>query len=218
MRTGKERLPKDLRFPVIIKPVAEGSSKGVVSDSVMETEERLREAAAALYQKYKQPVLVEEFLSGREFTLGLLGDNRPKVLPPMEIVYTNPAAKFQVYTFEHKLTEHPEIRYEAPAKVDAKLGRELERVARNSFIALGCRDVSRIDLRCGANGKVYFIECNPLPGLTPGWSDMCLIAQAAGLSYRDLIGEIMAPAISRVRDKQRHNGGSAPKPALNGQA
>jgi D-alanine-D-alanine ligase len=211
MRTGKERLPKDLHFPVIIKPVAEGSSKGVEKGSVLESEDRLREAAAALFQKYKQPVLVEEFLSGREFTLGLLGENRPKVLPPMEIVYTNPDTKFPIYTFEHKLTEHPEVRYEAPAKVDAKLLRELERVARNSFIALGCRDVSRIDLRCGANGKVYFIECNPLPGLTPDWSDMCLVAKAAGMSYRDLIGEIMAPAIARVRDKQKQNG-ATPKP------
>jgi D-alanine-D-alanine ligase len=209
MRTGKERLPKDLVFPVIIKPVAEGSSKGVLSSSVLENEEGLREAVTGMLAKYRQPVLVEEFLSGREFTLGLLGESRPKVLPPMEIVYTNPETKYPIYTFEHKLSEHPEIKYEAPAKIDAKLQKELERVARNAFIALGCRDVARIDLRLGANGKVYFIECNPLPGLTPDWSDMCLVANAMGMNYRTLIGEIMAPAINRWRDKYKQGNGSS---------
>ena len=209
MRTAKERFPKDMSFPVLIKPIAEGSSKGVMPDSVVENEDRLRELAAVLLAKYKQPMLVEEYLPGREFTLGLLGETRPKVLPPMEIVYLNPEARHPVYTFEHKLSENKEIRYDTPANVDAKLLRELERVARNAFILLGCRDVARIDLRLNRVGKPYFIECNPLPGLTPGWSDLCLIAQSAGMDYRTLIGEIMAPALRRYREKLKQNGTSA---------
>lgn len=210
MRTGKERLPKNFSFPVILKPVAEGSSKGVMGINVAEDEAQLREIAARLVGKYDQDVLVEEFLPGREFTVALLGDRRPKVLPPMEIVFTDPNKRLPVYSFEHKLASSVEIRYDTPAKVEPKLRRELERVARRAFMALGCRDVARIDLRLDAKGRVYFIECNPLPGLTPGWSDLCLITESVGIDYRTLIGEIMAPTIRRLRQKERqlpgHNG------------
>lgn len=210
MRTGKEKIPHGLAFPLILKPVAEGSSKGVMGSNVVESLEALRATAAELIARYRQPMLVEEFLPGREFTVALLGDVRPTVLPPMEIVFTKPDIRNPVYSFEHKLRFTDEIRYDAPAIVDAKLRRELERVARNAFFALGCRDVARIDLRLNAAGKPYFIECNPLPGLTPGWSDLCLIAASAGMDYRTLIGEIMAPTIRRVRQQHKKaNGGSS---------
>jgi D-alanine-D-alanine ligase len=92
---------------------------------------------------------------------------------------------------------------QVPAKVDPALGRELQRVARAAFIALSCRDVGRIDLRLDAEGRVHFIECNPLPGLTPGFSDLCLIAAASGMEYRALIGEILASALQRMRERKR---------------
>jgi D-alanine-D-alanine ligase len=203
LRTGKERLPRHMRFPVIIKPNAEGSSKGVVGVNVVEDEAQLRELAIELINKYHQPVLVEEYLPGREFTLGLLGEYRPKVLPPMEIVYLDPNVKRPVYTFGHKLDYSSEIRYEAPAVVDKRLRAELERVGRSAFMALGCSDVARIDVRLDARGKVHFIECNPLPGLTPGWSDLCLIAEAAGMDYRTLVGAIMAPSLRRMKARRR---------------
>lgn len=203
METGKERLPKDLRFPVIVKPAAEGSSKGVFASSVVTNEADLRATARDLATRYGHPALVEEFLTGREFTVALLGETRPKALPPMEIVFIDPDEAFPVYTFEDKLEWSKRLRYDAPAVVDSALGREIERVAKEAFAALGCRDVARIDLRLDADGKVNFIECNPLPGLTPGWSDLCLISTAAGLDYRDLIGEILAPAIRRHRERQR---------------
>ncbi|MCA9699488.1 MAG: D-alanine--D-alanine ligase, partial [Myxococcales bacterium] len=90
-----------------------------------------------------------------------------------------------------------------PARVDGALAAELARVAKRSFLALGCRDVARIDLRLDAHGRVHFIECNPLPGLSPGWSDLCVIAESAGLSYRDLVAAILEPAIRRLRAQQR---------------
>jgi D-alanine-D-alanine ligase len=203
MRTGKERLPKDLRFPLIVKPVAEGSSKGVFAASVVENEAELRELARDVAGRYKQPALVEEFLTGREFTVGLLGETRPRVLPPMEIVFLDPENKRPVYTFAHKQDWNTEIRYDHPAILDPHLARELERAARGSFAALGCRDVARIDFRLDARGRVNFIECNPLPGLSPGWSDLCLISESAGMDYRTLIGEILAPALRRFREKER---------------
>jgi len=90
----------------------------------------------------------------------------------------------------------------APAKLEPALLEKLRAAARNSFMALGCRDVARIDFRMDDKGRIYFIECNPLPGLTPGWSDLVLIAQGAGLDYRGLIGEIMAPAIRRYKERE----------------
>ncbi|HCM40208.1 MAG: D-alanine--D-alanine ligase [Bdellovibrionales bacterium GWC1_52_8] len=203
MLTGKERIPREMSFPLIVKPLAEGSSKGVLGTSVARNEVELREKALQLIQKYGQAALIEEFLPGREFTVALLGERRPKVLPPMEIVFVSPKTDTPVYSFAHKLKSTPEIQYVAPAQIDAPLRTEIERVARGCFNALGCRDVARIDFRLDAQGRVQFMECNPLPGLTPDWSDLCLISNSAGMDYRTLIGEILAPAIRRYKQKQK---------------
>lgn len=197
--SARERVPKGFPFPAIVKPVTEGSSKGVVPKSVVENEAEARAVARELIERYKQPALVEAYLPGREFTVGLLGERTPRVLPPMEIVFLDKRNKRPVYAFEHKQDWSKELRYDTPAKVDARLGRELARAAVACFHALGCRDVARVDLRLDAEGRVNFVELNPLPGLSPGWSDLCLIAASANLDYRALIGRILAPAIRRFR-------------------
>jgi D-alanine-D-alanine ligase len=199
MRTGDESL-NDLRFPLIVKPNAEGSSKGVAQKSVVEGEKDLRAEVRAQIARYRQEVLVEEFLPGREFTVAILGEKeQPRCLPPMEIVFVDPNDKNPVYEFAHKLDFSPKIRYDRPARVGEALLREIEDVAVGAWHALGCRDVARVDLRCDRDGRVCFIEVNTLPGMTPGWSDLCLIADAAGIRYDALIGEIMAPAFARMR-------------------
>lgn len=202
MATGKERLPKGWNFPAIVKPVAEGSSRGVTRASVVEDEKNLRSYVAEQSARYRQAMLVEAFLPGREFTLGLLGERRPRVLPPLEVCFTDPTDLHPVYGFDNKF-QSLGVQLQVPAKVDPALGRELQRVARAAFIALSCRDVGRIDLRLDAEGRVHFIECNPLPGLTPGFSDLCLIAAASGMEYRALIGEILASALQRMRERKR---------------
>lgn len=203
MQTGKERLNRDIHFPAIIKPVAEGSSKGVIGTSVVQNEAELREKAAFIVGRYRQPALIEEFLPGREFTVAMLGERRPRVLPPMEIVFTKPDKDpTPVYSYQHKLNTNDEVRYDRPAQIEPRLKETIERISRKVFMALGCRDLARIDLRIDSRGQVNFIECNPLPGLTPGWSDLCLIAESAGIGYRELIGEIMAPAIRRYKEKK----------------
>jgi len=202
LTSPRQRLPPELSFPLVVKPVAEGSSKGILRSSVARDEASLRAMVGDITQRYEQGALVEEFLPGREFTVGLLAGRagrQPRVLPPMEIVFRDPSDPHPVYSFEHKLGASPDVGYEVPARVDAALGEELAATARRVWHALGCRDVARVDLRLDDRGRVAFIECNPLPGLTPDWSDLCLIAQAAGMSYRDLIGEILAPALRRHR-------------------
>lgn len=203
MVTGKEKIPRGFEFPLIVKPVAEGSSKGVLGSAVARDERELRDKAAAIAARYRQPALIERFLTGREFTVALLGERKPRVLPPMEIVFTRKDIEHPVYEFDHKLEPTADIRYESPAKITPEQRKDIESVARDAFIALGCRDVARVDLRLDARGRANFVECNPLPGLTPDWSDICLIGKGVGMDYRTLIGEILAPAIRRLREQQR---------------
>jgi D-alanine-D-alanine ligase len=203
LNSGKERLPRELEFPLLVKPVAEGTSKGVTRKSIVRDEGELREVARELIGKYRQPALVESYIAGREFTVGLLGERRPRVLPPMEIVFLDRDDPTPIYSFEMKQDWNDQIRYEVPARLPPRELDRLERAARETFGALGCRDVARLDFRIDAEGRIFFIECNPLPGLAPGWSDLVLIAQAAGIDYRGLIGEILSFAIRRYEERER---------------
>jgi D-alanine-D-alanine ligase len=198
--TGREKL-RAFRYPVIVKPNAEGTSKGITRNSVVDDEAGVRAAARELIERYAQPALVEEYISGREFTVGLLGEKRPRVLPAMEVVFLN-AVDRPVYDYQCKQDWESHVRYECPANLTKEEERAIERVSRMTFMALGCRDVARIDLRLANDGKVWVIEVNPLPGLTPDYSDLCLIANGAKIEYRTLIGEIMAGGVKRWRDRQ----------------
>jgi len=198
--TGREKL-RAFRYPVIVKPNAEGTSKGITRNSVVDDEAGVRAAARELIERYDQPALVEEYISGREFTVGLLGEKRPRVLPAMEVVFLN-AVERPVYDYQCKQDWESHVRYECPANLTKEEERTIERVSRMTFMALGCRDVARIDLRLAEDGKVWVIEVNPLPGLTPDYSDLCLIANGAKIEYRTLIGEILAGGVKRWRDRQ----------------
>jgi D-alanine-D-alanine ligase len=134
--------------------------------------------------------------------VALLGEHKPKALPPLEVIFLDKQVKHPIYDFDSKFIGG-RTTYQVPADVDEPLRREIERVAKRAFVALGVRDYGRVDLRLDARGQVNFIECNPLPGLSPGFSDMCLIAEGVGISYRTLIGEILAPCIRRYREARR---------------
>lgn len=190
-------LPAGMDFPLIVKPVAEGSSKGVTAASVVHDRAGFEATVGAVVQRYKQGALVEGFLPGREFTVGLVGGPIPRVLTPLEIVFEGDASH-PVYGFGHKIETDFTARI-VPARLDDDMRTELEHQALTAFEALGCRDVARIDFRCDAAGRPRFIECNPLPGLTPDWSDLCIAATHSGMGYADLIAAILAPAIDRVR-------------------
>jgi D-alanine-D-alanine ligase len=201
--TGRERLGANMRFPVIVKPNAEGSSKGIAGNSVCDDEPAMRAAVKGLIEKYRQPALVEEYIPGREFTVGLLGDRRPRVLPPMEICFKDKSNRRPVYDFEVKQQWEKHVEYKCPAPLTAAEARAIERAARETFDALDCRDVARVDLRMNPRGEVYVFEVNPLPGLTPDYSDLVLIAKAASMDYRTLIGEILAGGLKRLREQRR---------------
>jgi D-alanine-D-alanine ligase len=213
---AREKIPSTVLYPLIVKPVAEGSSKGIYSSSVVHTENELRETAGKIIERYNQPALVETYVGGREFTIALLGEKRPKVLPPMEIMFLD-QVEFPVYSYEYKLDFENHIRYETKPILNSKQKNLIETYARKAFMALGCRDVARMDFRMDLYGNIYFLECNPLPGLTPGWSDLCLIAEGCGMSYETIIQEILSPAIRRLKDLRKdlsvaHKNGATREP------
>jgi D-alanine-D-alanine ligase len=204
MESGRERLSPKLKFPLIVKPNQEGSSKGVSAHvSVCDNEEALRAVVRDLLERYRQPALIEDYIAGREFTVGLLGDKRPRALPPMEIVFRDRGNERPVYDYQIKQEWEKHVYYECPAKLTPAELKGIERVCKETFDALDCRDVARVDLRVNAKGDIYVLEVNPLPGLTPDYSDLCLIAKAANIEYRALIGEILAGGLKRLREKRR---------------
>ena len=184
-----------LPYPLFLKPVAEGSGKGVNDRSKVDDITALHVVAADLLARFSQPVLVETFLPGREFTVGITGTGEDaEVLGVSEIV---PKEKFvgAGYGFENK-----ETGWEEKVDIRPAHGPEAQaagQVALGAWRALRCRDGGRIDIRCDAKGAPHFIEVNPLAGLRPKHSDLCLIAEFAGLSYEDLIDKIMAAFFRR---------------------
>ena len=211
LTTGREKL-KPFRYPVIVKPNAEGTSKGITSASVVRDEAAARAAARALVERYGQPALVEEYIVGRELTVGLLGERRPKVLPPMEVIFIDPKG-LPVYGFEEKQSDTPRVRFECPANLTPAEQKRIDKTVRDTFTALGCRDVARVDLRMTPEGRVFVIEINPLPGLTPDFSDLCTIAKVSGMDHRTLIGEILAGSLKRHRELRAGPPAAAAPPA-----
>src|SRR5690606_30189064 len=204
METGRERLDPDLKFPLIVKPNAEGSSKGIGTASVVDSEEELRSKVNAIIDRYRQPALVEEYIHGREFTVGLLGNKRRlRLLPPMEIRFKDAGNERPVYDYVVKQEWEKHVEYACPAPLSEAELRTLEKAARETFWALDCRDFARVDLRMSTTGQIYVFEVNPLPGMTPGYSDLVLISSAAGMDYDTLITEIMGGGLRRLREKRR---------------
>jgi len=121
-----------------------------------------------LIERYRQPALVEVYIPGREFTVGLLGERRPRVLPPMEILFKDKTNQRPVYDFQIKQEWEKHVSYQCPADLSPTELKGIERVARDTFAALDCRDVSRVDLRMTPKGELYVIEVNPLPGVDAG--------------------------------------------------
>jgi D-alanine-D-alanine ligase len=184
-----------LKLPLIAKPVCEGSSKGIRSKCLIEKLEDVGPVVVSLWHDYKQPVLVEEFIAGEEVTVGIVGNDPPRVLGCMRVVPKQATDRF-VYSLEVKRDWQNRVGYECPAKVPHETIVALETAALAAYDILGCRDVARIDFRVRA-GVPYFIEANPLPGLNPDWGDLMLIARLQGIKPDDLIGTILDEAAKR---------------------
>jgi D-alanine-D-alanine ligase len=188
-----------LALPVVAKPLAEGSSIGIRRASRIEHVADLRRRVGDLVRDYGQPVLVEEFLPGAEFTVGVLGTGSgARIIEAMEISPRKvPPGEF-LYSLEVKRNWQEEVEYFVPPRRPAPLLARVREVALAAYRALGCRDVARVDLRLGADGEPRFLEVNPLPGLNPVSGDLPILASRAGVGYPDLIGRIVTSARARL--------------------
>ncbi len=188
----------DLPLPLFVKPAAEGTSKGISPASRITQRENLVLACEELLERFRQPVLVETYLPGREFTVGLLGTGRrATVLGTLEIVL-RPQAESDVYSLVNKeqceeLVEYRLVRAEADAEVA-----RAEAIALAVWRLLGCRDAGRVDLRSDCFGRPHFLEVNPLPGLHPHHSDLPILCTQLGMTYRELIDRIVTSASART--------------------
>ncbi|MCA1766042.1 MAG: D-alanine--D-alanine ligase [Desulfobulbaceae bacterium] len=184
-----------LPYPLFAKPVAEGTGKGVNGASKIRDGGALAAVCGELLATYRQPVLVETFLPGREFTVGIVGNGAAaRAIGVMEVMLLE-KAEAEIYSYQNKENCEELVEYRPVADPEAKLA---ESVALASWHALGCRDGGRVDLRSDAMGRPNFIEVNPLAGLHPEHSDLCILATQNGISYQALLTEIVDAALVRT--------------------
>lgn len=194
------------RFPLFVKPLHEGSSKGIFDASLVRTRAELAGQVGRIHEEYGQAALVEDFLGGREFTVAMLGNGENcTVLPVVEIRFDSlPAGVNPVYSYEAKWiwdrSDAPLDIFECPARLSPALQAAIETVCRETYRVLRCRDWSRIDLRLDREGTPHIIEVNPLPGILPNPEDNSCYpkaARAAGIGYNQLIRSVLALAAHR---------------------
>ncbi len=195
-----------MKLPLFVKPVHEGSSKGITEKNFCRTTAELEEQVAFLLEHYQQPVLVEEYLPGAEFTCAVLGNGEgARVLPIVGMNFgALPAGALPVYGFEAKWVwdqpERPLDIFECPARIEPALQRAIEEIVLTAYHVLGCRDWSRIDVRLDAAGVPNVVEVNPLPGILPDPEDNSCFpkaARAAGIGYDELIQRCLLLAAER---------------------
>jgi D-alanine-D-alanine ligase len=195
--------PQDLQRisfspPFFIKPVAEGTGKGVTPDSIIRRREDLGAACRNLLVQFKQPVLVERFLPGREFTIGVIGTGLDaQILGTMEI-HLNTKADKGVYSYTNKEFCEELVTYHLVEAASDGVVHEAEALVLKAWRILGCRDAGRADVRCDENGRPQFMEVNPLAGIHPQHSDLPIICNFLGIPYTKLIEDILASALKRI--------------------
>ncbi len=185
----------NLPLPLFAKPVAEGTGKGVSAASRITSRRALEETCRSLLSRHGQPVLVESFLPGREFTVGIVGTGREaRTLAVLEVILKE-QAEGHAYSYVNKENYEQLVEYRL---VHDSAARTAARLALTAWRGLGCRDGGRVDLRADAAGVPHFMEVNPLAGLHPVHSDLPILCRLSGTSYLQLIREIMESACRRL--------------------
>jgi D-alanine-D-alanine ligase len=190
----------DLPPPLFAKPVAEGTGKGISESSRVDTHERLSLLCTKLMHEFRQPVLVETYLPGREFTAGIVGtDNDAAVIGVMEVLFRNHHEGEKIYSYHSKSNYEELIDYVIPEREVVQACSDLALAA---WRALGCRDGGRVDIRMDSLDRPNFIEVNPLAGLNPVHSDLPIICRLLGIPFQDLIARILDSAMQRIGRKE----------------
>jgi D-alanine-D-alanine ligase len=188
-------------LPAFIKPAFEGSSKGIRLGCRVEAREQMARVTTALLEQYQQPIMVEEFISGDEVTVGVVGNSPPQIVGIMRILPRKRSSNF-VYSLEVKRDWQNQVDYECPAQLEGKVLRKIADFSLRAFDTLGCRDFARLDFRLDQKGMPYFLEINPLPGLNPKSSDLPIMAYKMGWNYQSLISSVLNAALERYPGHQ----------------
>lgn len=202
---GSETIDGTLRFPLIVKPNFEGSAKGILSSNVVRSTEELYSRVRDLMKIYNQAILAEEFINGKELTVGVLENGSTIILPILEIDFSGCSGSGE-YFYSWKMKEFQGNKemglvphFYCPARLDKNTERLVKETALKTHRAVGCFDISRTDIRLNEEGVPYVLEINPLPGLNPKDSNFPIMAYAAGMQYDDLIETILLGAFKRRR-------------------
>ncbi|MFH1782547.1 MAG: ATP-grasp domain-containing protein [Candidatus Omnitrophota bacterium] len=198
-----------LRFPMITKPAWEGSSKGIYDSSKVFDKEGLVKSIKTLLKKYpKQPILVEEYIKGREITAAVIGNEKPEILGLMEMVNKDKAKDDFFYSLETKRNWEDLVEYKSPPELPQALELRIKRQAIVAFKEFGCRDIARIDFKVSEYNEPFVLEINPLPGLSPKYGDLVIMAKMNNIGHEELVLKILNAAFSRYNIKN-----IAPKPS-----
>lgn len=200
-------IPQDVPIPAIVKPVHEGSSKGITNNSVVESYEELKKLVRSAIESYRQAVIVEEYLPGREFTIALMGNEVLQVFPVVEIFFDNlPEGAKPIYGYEAKWVwdnpqNHIEV-FKCPAPISDELRLKMEEMCKKAYRIFRCRDWCRIDLRLNSGGEPMILELNPLPGIGPREEDSSCYptaVKASGMTYEEMILKVVDLCLERIR-------------------
>ena len=195
-----------LHYPLMVKPLYEGSSIGILNSSLVRTRQEMKERVCWLLENYREPALVEEYLPGREFTVAILGNgSEARALPIVEIRFDSlPPGVNPIYSYEAKWiwddSSNPLQIFDCPARLSAELQTDIERICLAAYRVMRCRDWCRVDVRLDAENRPCIIEINPLPGVLPRpENNSCFpkAARAAGLTYNQLINTVLDTACKR---------------------
>lgn len=187
--------------PYFVKPVAEGTGKGISPASIVRERAALREACERCILTYHQPAIIEPYLSGREFTVGIVGTgDNAEVLGAMEVHLTD-TAEPGVYSYVNKEEFEDRVTYRLMTPDTDPVAAQSEAISLAAWRVLGCRDAGRVDIRCDAMERPQFMEVNPLAGIHPHHSDLPIICNLAGIPYRSLINRILLSAMSRIPEQ-----------------
>ena len=203
---GNEELNPELKFPLIVKPNCEGSAKGINKTNVVNSKDELFKKTREIISYYNQEALVEEFIEGKELTVGILENGKTTILPILEIDFST-CQESGEYFYSWRMKEfqgNSELglvpTFHCPARLERHIEAQVKEIALKTHHAVGCFDISRTDFRLSKDNIPYVLEINPLPGLDPKESNFPLMAYAAGLKYEDLIEAILISAFKRRRE------------------